>query len=229
MNLRLICFSIILLLAVSPAPGAPAKPPVSPAQKLTPFIENVDFLLASNPPRPKVNFVNGASSKLAIFKTLFIEEAATADPELRAKLAAAIRTCNLISAAIDERQRTLGQMQAANAVKGSDLIGQRRKDVLNQGVRGGTFAKAVGEVEEGKRERREHKEQAARATADDQAISAGVANHWKERAIQLRQQILTSYTQIALATAPAVTPAPVPPAPVAPPPAPAAPLAPAAR
>jgi len=113
----------------------------------------------------------------------------------------------LISAAIDERQRTFGQMQAANAVKGSDTIGQRRKDVLNQGVQGGTFAKAVGEVEEGKRERREHKEQAARAAADDRAISAGVLNHWKERAIQLRQQILASYTQIALASAPAPTPA----------------------
>jgi hypothetical protein len=224
MKLPLICFSITLLLAVSPAPLAQAKPPqarpsASPSEKLMPFIENVDALLASHPPRGKINFVNGAPAKLTIFKSLFIEEAASADPTSQAKLAAAVRTCNLISAAIDERQRTLGQMQAANAVKGSDTIGQRRKDVLNQGVRGGDFAKAVGEVQEGKRERREHQEQDARAAADDRAISAGVANHWRERTIQLRQQILASYTQIALATAPAVAAPPAPAAPLAPVPA----------
>jgi len=210
MKLPLALFSLFLLTALLPPPLRAAKPPFSATEKLTPFIEHLDAMLSSGPLKgPNAAFVSNAPAKLAILKTTFIEHMAT-EPALQAKYAAAIRTCDMISAAVDERQRTFGQMQAANAVKGSDTIGQRRKDVLNQGVRGGTYAKAVGEVQEGKREQREHKEQAARAKADDNAISAGVLNHWKERAIQLRQQILASYTQVALASAAAAAPAPAP-------------------
>jgi len=203
--------SSALLLPTAHAAKKPAKPAGkavehhdgSPAEQLAPFIEHIDALLAlERPATPAGARLNQAPGKLAVLKQQFVEKRAKAGQEEQGELNAAIATCDVFSAALDERQKAVGQMQASAAVKNSGDLGRRRKDNLSQGQEGHGVDKAVGTIAEARRERQENREAQHKAAIDDNALTAAAANRWNQRAIELRREITASYGRISHSAAP---------------------------
>ncbi len=169
----------------------------SPREALQPYIVNVDQLLAIERPKGRIGvLLNQAPSRLASLRQQFVAEREKAAEADRGKFNAAIATCDALTRALDERQKTAGEMQSSAAVKGSTDLGARRKDNLAQGVDGGDRSKAVGSVVERDRERAEHRAARRKAGEGDAALSAMSANRWNQRAIELRKQITESYGRI---------------------------------
>ena len=176
----------------------PASTTDSPSEQLAPFIEHIDQLLAlERPANPRLALLlNGASGRIAVLRQSFIGKRVKADPLDQPGLNAAVATCDAISAALDERQKTLGQIRAAAAVKNSSDLGRRRKDNVAQGVHGNGTAKAVGSIVEARRERDEKRDAQRKADDDDRALTAAAENRWNERSIELRRQITAAYARI---------------------------------
>jgi hypothetical protein len=200
---------VLLLTLTSPAapkgkakgkPGvgkaeAPATP--TPAMQLAPYVEKIQMLLALRPPDGPAPLRAQAPGKLAVLKTEFATAKSGADKSDAPKYDAAIATCNLLLAAIDERDRTASSIRASAAVHGSEKINApARKDALNQGVRGGDLAKAVGESEEGRRERDEKRAGHRQTVETDETMTAAAVERWKKREVELRGQITAAYAKI---------------------------------
>jgi hypothetical protein len=187
--------------AASPGKGKRPGPAVAaesalPEKALAPYIEKLDVLLALDHPGP-APFREQAPGHLAVLRQRFATAKAAASGAEAGKFTAAIATCDALTGAIEERQRTASEIRASRAVSGSDkLNAPGRKDALNQGVRGGDLAKAVGEVQERKREQAE-KQAGRRATAQgDASLTAMAINRWNQHAIDLRKKITASYARI---------------------------------
>jgi hypothetical protein len=179
-----------------PAAEAPAAQAGNgPGGALAPYIEKLDALLALHPPAGP--FFAEADGHLAVLRQRFVTEGQAAAEGEKQKFAAAVVTCDAITAAVNERKQTAGNLQASHALQGSSKLNQGpRKDVLNQGVRGGDFAKGVGEIQEGKREKAANRAAKATAASDDQALTAMAVNRWNQRSAQLKQSILADYAKI---------------------------------
>ena len=175
----------------------------APAAQLAPFIEHLDTLLAlERPTNPKAAArVNGAGGRVAVLKREFAAKRADATPESKAQLDAAIATCDALTRALDERDRTSSQIRASDAVKNSSKLGERRKDNLSQGVEGNGVSKAVGTVVEARRERAERRQARRVAENDHNAITAAAVNRWNQRAVALRREISENYARIGTARA----------------------------
>jgi hypothetical protein len=162
------------------------------------LIENLDSLLAlERPANPKLAArMNSAGGRVAVLKQEFVAKRATAEAPEKTRLDAAIQTCDAISNALDERQKTLSQIHASDAVKNSSKIGQRRKENISQGVEGHGTAKAVGTIVEARREQAEKREARQIAADDHNAITAAAVNRWNQRAVELRRDINARYARI---------------------------------
>ena len=135
-----------------------------------------------------------ASGQIALLKQSFVAQKSNASAPDQSSLNAAVATCDAIAAALNERQRTVGQIKASMAVKGDTDLGERRKDNLTQGLRGRNKAKAA--KIEFKREKREAAEARREAAEGDDALTAGSVQRWNQRAIELRKQINAAYSRI---------------------------------
>jgi hypothetical protein len=216
-------------------PPAPAEtePDVSgvpePARSLAPYMIKLDQLLALQRPGPPAWFEE-APGRLLIVRQELAAKLAASPPAEQTSFNAAIAACDALTAALNDRQKALGNFQASAAVTGTGALNQGpRKDNLGQGLHGGEFARAVGEVVELDRERDRAKQARQQTAAGNHALSAMAVNAWNTRAAQWRQVITAKYAAIqvrpepaAAAPAPAAPAAPVPvPAPAPAPPAPA--------
>jgi hypothetical protein len=180
-------------------PSAVAKPDAtSPRNALQPYIVHVDQLLDLERPEGKqiTALLKQAPGRLATLRQDFVAERQKAAEGDRSKFDAAIATCDLLTRALDERQKTAGEIEASSAVKGSTQIGAHRKDNLTQGISGGDDAKAVGSIVERDRERAAAHAAARRAQQGDNALTAMSADRWNKRSIELRKQITDSYGRI---------------------------------
>jgi hypothetical protein len=182
-----------------PGAGVVTNPDATkPREALEPYMVHLDQLLAIDRPEGKVitPFFNQAPGRITTLRQEFVTERGKAAEGDRARFDAAIATCDAITKALDERQKTLGEIQSSAAVSGSTQIGARRKDNLTQGIKGGDDAKAVGSVVERDRERAEKRGAAKRAQQGDSALTAMSADRWNKRTIELRKQITDSYGKI---------------------------------
>jgi hypothetical protein len=180
----------------TPAPAEPAAD-LPPSQQLAPYVTNIDSLLLLHwPPAPAPPLLEGAAGHLAVFKAIYLARQAKAEPAEAASLAAAAATCDALTAALDERQRTVSQISANAAVKGGSDLGRQRKDNFSAGTTGQEFARTFDVIEQAKRERARNQELQKRATATDSAFTQGAVNRWNQRAVELRQQIATLYAKI---------------------------------
>jgi len=190
-----------------PAPQAepqpPAKPDYSqPAEVLAPYITRLDQLLALNRtvPKPVMPFMEQAQGQIVVTRLEFATLRKTAAEADHAKFDAAIATCDALTRALDERQTVLGNIQASSSVKGSGRLDKGpRKDTLSQGVHGGGLggglAKAVGAIEENKRERAETAAAKKSAAQTDNSLTAMSINRWNKRAIEWRTFITDAYSK----------------------------------
>lgn len=179
--------------------ATPAPDPADPIQSLSPYIVNLDALLALNRPPTKSlqTFFAQASGTLVTMRQEFIVQATGAPPEKKNLFVAAINTSDLIAAALNDREKTLGDLAASSSVANSGKLEElARKDNLTQGIHGGGLAKAVGSEVERDREREANAKAARRAAQGDHAIQSMAANEWNQRAIAWRQRISDSFSQI---------------------------------
>jgi hypothetical protein len=166
----------------------------SPVQKLRPYIENIEPLLALQRPPGDAAEMDRAQGRLAVLRQEFTAAAKGDDPAAKAQGTAALQTCQLLENALDERSKTLNALKASQSVKSSDDLGERRKDtVVPDGLGRG---RAKGARVEAKRERREELESREEARDREDAMTARSVQRWNERAVELRKQITASYARI---------------------------------
>lgn len=207
----LFALCLALALSVTNAPGKPKKKaeaapaatpapdPSNPVEALSPYITNIDQLLALHrtAPRPAEAMLNEAPGRLLTLRQEFAMQQSDAPAEKKGRFAAAMKTCDLLTAALTEREKTVANLASSQAVKSGGALNETaRKDNLTQGIHGYGWAKAVGSVVERDRERdAEHKAaQETRATVN--ALTSMAENQWSQRAIQWRQAIAGAYAGI---------------------------------
>jgi len=182
-----------------PQPAAPAQPN-TPAEKLAFYIEHVDALLAlyRNAPKEIAPAINEASGRVPVLRQSFAAELAKADDASRASLQSSIATCDRISAALDERQKFIAQMNASSAVHAGSDLGARRKDELGKrsDPAPSGLASAVNTIADYKREKNEKKDLKRKAAQTDAVFDAAAVQRWEKRSVELRQQITKAYSGI---------------------------------
>jgi hypothetical protein len=185
------------------APVAQTAPPVwstvSLTEPLAPYIRDLTNLLSLHRTGNKQTqeFLEQASGRLIVVRQEIVVKSEKATNENIPAFNAALRTCDLLSAALADRSKTLGDLQASGAVKnGGKLEEPARKDNLTQGIRGDGFAKAVGSVVERDRERAANAKAAKRAANSDNALTAMAENQWNQRSAQWTSQIAAAYGEI---------------------------------
>lgn len=179
--------------------AAPAPLPSDPGAALAPYINNIDDLFALHRSGNKEgqSLMAEASGRVITLRQAFIGEREKAAEGDRAKFNAAIATCDAIGAALDERQKVIGDLESSQAVQGSTKIEQpARKDNLTQGIKGGSTAKAVGSIVERDRERQAAADAKARTAAGNDAMTAMAENRWNKQALELRKRIIDAYAGI---------------------------------
>jgi hypothetical protein len=181
------------------ATPAPAADPSNPVSALAPYISNVDELLALN--RGKKGgepFFQKASGDLLILRQEFVVEAEkAADAHLKGMYAAAVQTCDTISAALEDRSKVLGDLSTSSTINpDGKLNAPAKKDNLTQGIHSDGFGKAVGSIVERDRERQAIADGKAQNKANGNALTAMAANQWNTRSAQWKQQIAAAYGNI---------------------------------
>lgn len=183
-----------------PAPTPIALPDASqPSEALTPYIVHLDSLLAlghiGSPPVQE--FCALAPGRLLVLRQQFLARQSEAPDDRKPSFAAAAATCDLLTAAVDERQRTVGDITASRQVKGSGKLDEpSRKETLTQGIQGGSTAKAVGAIVERDRERQFLADGRARSGSAEAALEAMALNRWNQRSLELRRKIAAAYAQV---------------------------------
>lgn len=166
----------------------------APAQQLAPYIQRIDQLLALSWPADSAGAFEQAQGRLALLKQSFATAHAAAEPAQRAAFEAALATTNQLTAALDERKQTVAKIDASTATKGSDDLGERRKDNLTDGVKGRRKAKAA--KLEFKREKIANEEARREAAQRDDSMAARSVERWNQRAIELRKKVTEAYARI---------------------------------
>jgi hypothetical protein len=184
----------------SPAPAPPPPPAalLNPITALSPFILKLDGLLAVHrPDKSAQTFAAEASGRLLILRQEFAANREQAPDEKKRVFDAAIKTSDLIGAALEDRGRALGDLEASQAVKNDGkLNAPSKKDNLAQGIHGGDLTRAIGTIVERRREKQFIAKGEAETAANDHALSAMTVNQWNKRAAQWRDQIAAAFSQI---------------------------------
>lgn len=184
----------------APAPSAtPAPNPSNPVEALAPYITNIDQLLALHryAQGPVAATLNEAPGRLIVLRQEFAMQQSDAPAEKKGRFAAAMKTCDLLTAALTERQKTLGDLASSKAVKSDgELNDPAKKGNLTQGIHGRGLAKAVGSIVERDRERAAEHKAGQETKAGDNALNSMAENQWNQRAIQWRQSIASAYAGI---------------------------------
>jgi hypothetical protein len=185
--------------------GEPAETPIplpgasNPAEALSPYIVNLEQLLALGraPKTEKQPLYTQTSGLLVTLRQQLVVEQTKASAEAKNMYTAAINTADLITAALQDREKALADLRSSTAVQGTGkLEEQGRKDNIAQGIKGDHIGKAAAVIMERDREREANAKAAARSGHDQNAMTAMAANQWDQRAIAWRQKIAGSYSQI---------------------------------
>lgn len=177
-----------------PLPGA-----ADPIAALSPYITNLDLLLAFDRPAAtaKQPLFTETPGLLTTLRQEFVAAAASAPPEKQSLYANAVKTVDLISAALDDRTNALTNLKSSQAVGTSSTLEQQsRKDNLAQGIHGGGIGKAEAVAVERDREKQQIKRADARAGASGNAMTSMAMNQWTQRATEWRQRISASFSQV---------------------------------
>lgn len=171
----------------------------NPVEALSPYIINLDQLLAFDraPATAKQPLFTETPGLLTSLRQQFVAEAASALPEKQSLYANAVKTVDLISAALDDRTQALANLKSSQAVGTSSTLEQQaRKDNLAQGIHGGGIGKAEAVAVERGREKQQIKRADGRAGASGNAMTSMAMNQWTQRAADWRQRISASYSQV---------------------------------
>jgi hypothetical protein len=180
-----------------PTPAAPADPS-NPVAALSPFIINLDGLLALNRAAKSTQaFATQAPGQLLVLRQEFVGQREKAADDQKGLFDAAIKTSDLISAALEDRGKVVGDLNASASVNSDGkLQDPAKKDNLTQGIKGGSLSKAVGSIVERDREKQAIARGEAQNAANGHALSSMAANQWNKRAAQWHDQIAAAYGQI---------------------------------
>jgi len=177
-----------------PLPGAS-----NPAEALSPYIVNLQQLLALDRPpgSEKQPLFTQTTGLLTTLRQQLMVELTKAPPEQKNMYTAAVNTADQITAALNDREQTLHNLQSSTAVKGTGkLEAPARKDNIAQGIKGDHIGKAAAVIEERDREKQFIAQGAAQNANGQKAMSSMAANEWDQRAIAWRTKIDSFYSQI---------------------------------
>jgi hypothetical protein len=172
--------------------------PSNPVAALSPYILNLDELLALNRGKKGAEpFFQQASGQIVILRQEFVIEQEKAADNLKPMFAAAIKTADLIAKALEERGNAAGDINTSRSVASDGKLNEpAKKDNLTQGIHGDGLAKAVGSVVERDREKQFIARGQAQTAAGDHSMSAMAVNEWNKRAAQWHETITGAYGQI---------------------------------
>jgi hypothetical protein len=178
----------------TPAPADPSNPVAA----LSPFIINLDGLLALNRAAKSTQaFAAEASGHLLVLRQEFVGQLEQAPAEKKPLFTAAIKTTDLIGAALQDRDRVLGNLGTSRAIAPEGKLQEpASKDNLEQGIKGGGLAKAVGGIVERDREKQAIAKGEAQNAANGKALTAMASNQWNQRAAAWHDQIAAAYSEI---------------------------------
>lgn len=182
--------------AATPIPLPSASNPI---EALSPYIVNLEQLLSLDRPAATASqpLFTQTSGLLLTLRQQFASEATSAPAEKKNLYTAAINTVDLINAALDDRTKTLTNLQSSQAVGASGTLEQQaRKDNLAQGIHGGGIGKAEAVAVERSREKQQIREANGRAAASGNAMTSMAMNQWSQRSADWRQRIAASYAQV---------------------------------
>jgi len=177
-----------------PLPGA-----ADPVAALSPYIINLDPLLAFDRPAAtaKQPLFTETPGLLLTLRQQLVAAASSAPPEKQNLYASAVKTVDLISAALDDRTKALMNLKSSQAVGTSSTLEQQaRKDNLAQGIHGGGIGKAEAVAVERDREKQQIKRADGRAGASGNAMTSMAVNQWSQRSTEWRQRIAASFSQV---------------------------------
>jgi len=177
-----------------PLPGA-----ANPVEALSPYIIHLDQLLAFNraPATAKQPLFTETSGLLLTLRQQLVAAASSAPPEKQSLYGNAVKTVDLINAALDDRTKALTNLQSSQAVGASSTLEQQaRKDNLAEGIHGGGIGKAESVAVERNREKQQIHRADNRAGASGNAMTSMATNQWTQRAVDWRQRIAAAYAQV---------------------------------
>lgn len=177
-----------------PLPG-----PSNPVEALSPYITNLEQLLAFNraDSTAKEPLFTQTSGLLTTLRQGFVIEQEKAAPNLKNMYTAAITTTDTIVAALNDREAALANLKTSQSVAGGAKLEQpSKKDNLAQGIHGGGIGKAEAVAVERDREKQFQRQAAKTTGADQNAMTAMAMNQWNQRATAWRQRISASFSQI---------------------------------
>jgi hypothetical protein len=171
----------------------------NPIEALSPYIINLDQLLALDraPATASQPLYTQTSGLLLTLRQQFASEASSAPAEKKNLYTAAINTVDLISAALDDRSKSLTNLHSSQAVGASGTLEQQsRKDNLAQGIKGSGIGKAEAVAVERDREKQQIHRADGRAGASGNAMTSMAMNQWNQRASDWHQRIAAAYAQV---------------------------------
>jgi len=113
----------------------------------------------------------------------FLEWKAKAPANEQPAWHAAVAVCDALNSAMDEREKARANLESSSAVHGPSDLGARRKDNLRN-------------WREAERERREEANRKQNAAQTDAFLNGTLRTNWTQRAIQLRQHIVSLHTRL---------------------------------
>lgn len=113
----------------------------------------------------------------------FLEWKAKAPPNEQSAWQVAVAVCDALNSAMDEREKARANLESSSAVHGASDLGARRKDHLRN-------------RREWERERREGANRKQDAAQNDAFLDSTLRTNWTQRAIQLRQHIVSLHIQL---------------------------------
>lgn len=113
----------------------------------------------------------------------FLDWRAKAPPNEQAAWNAAIAVCDALNNAMDEREKARASLESSSAVHGPSDMGARRKDHLKN-------------WKEWERERHEEANRKQDAAQTDAFLNSTLRTNWTQRAMQLRQRIVSLHTRL---------------------------------
>jgi hypothetical protein len=178
-------FAITTVSLAQPPPQKPA--PHKPSDLLRSFFhDHLDQILS-----PIDQSVPLPRTRVTDLRARFADHWAKAPEPKKPIFEAAVRVCDAVSSAMDEREKAIASLQGSAAVHGPSDLGAHRLDLPTRGGIG----TAILVDEHIARERHEEENRKEEARQNDNFLTTQLKTQWTQRAIQLRQQIDQLYAR----------------------------------
>ncbi len=173
MKTAFVIFSCSLAFSIAALGGDP--PSLALSRFGGAYLDKILAPIDQNVPLPR--------NELLQLRESFVSWIAKAPPNEQPAWRGAIAVCDALNNAMDEREKARAGFDGSSAVHGGYDLGARRKDHLKN-------------WHEAERERHEEANRKQDAAQNDAFLNTTLRTNWTQRAMQLRQQIVSLHTRL---------------------------------